>query len=308
MLIRTANFESVRDVQGQQYFSNLGKPELEQSRLAADFKVAEIARTKDAEIGKLKNQRAKELANLEQEHQLTEAQRRYEIETAALEYQRKTEAAQREFEMEKELKNLEAARQLEAARREKEHQAQIAVHELGKELCQKEQEARLARGRAEEVVQATIEAERQKVEWDARLTREEEEKRRLVQMQLEEATARLQIAQKEAEADRARAEAEAAALKVQIEAFGGDANAFYNYYCVKAGVPQTLAKYQAEGLRDMKPDVTLFGGASGSGEGSNNIMDFFTKVNLAGRALDAIPRPDSHVHAPFVDADGAEMV
>ena len=245
--ILNANIKEMRDYdEKNMYFEYRKRRAIETANYEAQVEVSRAQR--DGEIGVKDNE--------------AEARKRKaELDMAAT--VKENEARQRIVQSEADLerKRQEARLAVERAAVETDNEVQRRNHELQKEVEKARQEAMLAQQRATDFSRAQVESE----------TVRERAAGRADAMRIE-AEAALYAKQQEAEGIRATLEAQAEGLQSMLSAADPDLVRFY--LARDKLVP--LAQTQADAFRDLKPNITVWGG--GDGNHKNSVAGVVTDI------------------------------
>lgn len=292
--IYNANVKQLVDVPGHEYFSYLGQKTQMEAANQAKVDVAE-AKMK-GEIGS-KLREGKTLQNAAQ----------IDAETKIIATQRQGQGKKEEIRVKTEVKVFENEREAEVAEANAElamkkakwaKDSQVAEVEANKAVALREAElqkeveimnalTQTEKLKAEFLSKASVEYETkvQEANWDlykkqkaAEAILYQKEKEADAQKATSEATfyARQQVAdgelyakQKEAEGLVALAEAQGTYIRTLLGALGGNYGALRDYLMINGGMYQQIAKINGEAVKGLQPKISIWTGASGSGEGGD---------------------------------------
>ncbi|GBB94764.1 hypothetical protein RclHR1_02410010 [Rhizophagus clarus] len=239
LFIYNANVKQLQDTQGSEYFAYMRMKTHEGAVNQAKVDVAEAKYKGDVGAKKREGLTRRETAKIEAETILVENERKASIAEAEMNLSTK----ESEFDKSKKIAEIEASQA-----------AKIRESELQKQVEERRLLSETERLRVEHVAKATAEFEAAKANANAKLYAKQKE-----------AEAQLYKQQKEAEGLLTVYNAQAEGIKNLMQAFGGDKYAALQYIMIERNVYKELAKENANGIKGLNPNITIWN----TGEQSN---------------------------------------
>lgn len=266
--VYNANIEELKDLKGNEYFSKMKQKALEGATQQARVDVAE--KSKEGEVGEMlhKTETRQKVASYEKEAKLAENEREREIaesntklQIAKADYDKQQQIALAEAHASAEQRTAELQKLVEEKKNLQEVE-RLRASEFARANVDAEIAIRIAEGKAESVIKEA------KGRADAiRIVAEAE----AVATKLT-AEANFIKMKNEAEGILSLREAEAKGLQELIKSADG-MDKLNSYLMVRDNQIKSIAQYQAEALKDMKPNITVVTGQEGGAVNTvNQIM------------------------------------